>query len=533
MNIKKSITLTLVLSSLMTISAFAFGIIQRPGIKELESNKEYMTLIERSSELSEAADSINELLAEYREMMNDDDAEQSVETLRAEIIALEQQSHDISVEQGNVTRRIGAIEQEHIMNQILSQQQHVVVGEIIDDSMPTIDEQSAVANLVENLCFKNELTQEDYANLLRAQTEEVDMLGFVNEYIATYEKLSKVATDYVAADRAAVADPLFKQYEELSAKLEALDEKMNTTWNHILDTKYFAMQYILEKLHRYDIIDNAANNYQRMEYKCASESGVYSSDALMRYSLGRPTLLRYELEFARDLRLKPAQDSIRGVLDKYVAPVFNFEPISVEYREFKDFAKVKIGRTNFYDESNPLPEVRVYDNGTIYRILLGTYRQKQAMTLFKGVQPMSVARDKDGQYCYYAGGYATETEARDDIQFLKDKGFKSPELCRWTDGVMTNIDKTKSSSSSKSTSQTSAKPQESKVQYMVVIRIASIDNKLRNIINSTAPGKSVSKSGSNFAVGLFKDRGEADMLVTSLSESYPTLEMSITEIKVE
>ena len=535
MNIKKTITLTLVLSSLMTISAFAFGIIQRPGIKELESNKEYMALIERSKTLSGTADSINLVLAEYRDMMNDEDAEQSVETLRAEIIALEQRAHDISVEQGVVTRRIGAIEQEHIMNQILSEQQHVVVGEIIDDSTPLSDAESAVANLIENSCFKTDLTQDDYTNLVRAQAEESDMLKYAKEYIETYEKLAQVAKDYAAADRAAVADPLFKQYEELSAKLEALDEKMNSTWNHILDTKYFAMQYILEKLHRYDIIDNAANNYQKMEYQCASEYGVYSSDALMRYSLGRPTLLRYELEFARDLRLKPAQDSLRGVLDKYSAPTFNLDPIKVEYREFKDFAKVKIGRTNFYDESNPLPEVRVYESGTIYRILLGTYRQKQAMTLFKGVQPMSVARDKDGQYCYYAGGYATESEARDDIQFLKDKGFKAPELCCWIDGVMTNVDQAKKSSSSSSskTTTTAATPQESKVQYMVTIRVASIDNKMRSIINSTAPGKNVMRSGSNYAVGLFKDRGEADMLMTSLSESYPTLEMTITETKIE
>lgn len=533
MTIKKIITSTLVLSLLMTISALAVGSIQRPGIKELESNREYMELIDRSAALSNAADSINDMLAMCRARMNNEDGTEDVEALRAEIIALEQRAHDISVEQGSVTRRIGAIEQEHIMNKILSEQQHVVVGEIIDDSTPQGDVESAVANLVDNTCFKTELTEEDYANLLRAQKEEGDMLNYAKEYIATYEKLAQVAKDYAVADRAAVADPLYKQYEELSAKLVALDEKMNTTWNYILDTKYFAMQYILEKLHRYDIIDNAANNYQQMEYRCASEYGVYSSDALMRYSLGRPTLLRYEHEFARDLRLKPAQDSLRTVIDKYSAPIFNLEPIKVEYREFKDFAKVKIGRTNFYDESNPLPEVRVYDNGTIYRILLGTYRQKQAMTLFKGVQPMSVARDKDGQYCYYAGGYATETEARDDIQFLKDKGFKAPELCCWTDGVMTNVDQAKKSSSTKTQTSTTPKPEEPKVQYMVIIRASSLDNKMRTIISSTAPGKNVSRSGTNYVVGLFKERGEADMLVTSLSESYPTLEMTISETKVE
>jgi hypothetical protein len=68
---------------------------------------------------------------------------------------------------------------------------------------------------------------------------------------------------------------------------------------------------------------------------------------------------------------------------------------------------------------------------------------------------------------------------------------------------------------------------------MVVIRVASLDTKMRSIISSTAPGKSVSRSGSNYVVGLFNERGEVDMLVTSLKELYPTIEMDITETKVE
>jgi hypothetical protein len=205
----------------------------------------------------------------------------------------------------------------------------------------------------------------------------------------------------------------------------------------------------------------------------------------------------------------------------------------VERREFKDFAKVKIGRTNFYDDSNPLPELKVYERGTIYRLLLGKFRSKQAMTLFKGVQPMSIARDKDGQYCYYAGGYATEQEALDDLQFLKDKGFKGPEVCCWEDGVMTNLTATKGSSSKTTQTTTQATESQSNTHYMVVIRVESLDSKMRSVISSAAPGKNVSRSGANYVVGLFKSRGEADTLVLTLSESYPNVEVSITETKIE
>ena len=514
------------------VAVSLFAVAQRPGIKELESNREYMQLVERSDELSVKADSINALLAECRELMSEGEGA-DVETLRAEIIALEQQAHDISIEQGTIARRIGAIEQEHIVNQILSQQQHVVVGEIIDDSEQPAEQVELSANLVDNECFKTELSADDYADLLRAQREESVMLGYVEEYVKKYEQLAKVASDYAEADRASVADPLYDEYEQLSTALAELDENMTDVWNHILDTKYFSMAYILEKSHRYDILDRASANYQTMQHKCASEDGRYSSDALMRYALGHRTLLIYEWEFARDMRLKPAQDSLRQVLDKLVVPNFNLEPIAVERREFKDFAKVKIGRTNFYDESNPLPELKVYERGTIYRLLLGKFRSKQAMTLFKGVQPMSIARDKDGYYCYYAGGYATEQEALDDLQFLKDKGFKGPEVCCWTDGVMTNLTATKGSTSKGTDTATKSPEPQSNVQYMVVIRAESLDSKMRSVISSAAPGKSVSRSGANYVVGLFKSRGEADTLVLSLSEAYPKLEVSITETKIE
>ncbi len=529
MTIKK-IFAPVLLALFVAISVFAAG--QRPGIKELETNPEYVQLTKRSGELSAKADSINVLLAEYRERMNSA-ADTDIEALRAEIIALEQLAHDVSVEQGTVTRRIGAIEQDHIMQQILSQQQHVVVGEIIDDSEQTEVEVTLYANLVDNDCFKTELSADDYADLLRAQDEESAMVGYAAEYVKKYEQLAKVASEYAIADRASVADPLYEQYETLSSELATLDENMTDVWNHILDTKYFSMAYILEKSHRYDILDRASANYQTMQHKCALEDGHYSSDALMRYALGRRTLLTYEWEFARDMRLKPAQDSLRGVLDKLVPPSFNLEPIVVERREFKDFAKVKIGRTNFYDESNPLPELKVYETGTIYRLLLGKFRSKQAMTLFKGVQPMSITRDKDGQYCYYAGGYRTEEEALDDLQFLKDKGFKGPEVCRWTDGVMTNLTSEKGSSSKSSSQSAKSSTPQSNIQYMVIIRVDALDSKMRSIISSAAPGKSVSRSGSNYIVGLFRDRGEADTLVVSLSDAFPTLETTIQETKVE
>ena len=517
----RNIVAMLLLGTVVTASAYALGRHDNPGMKELANNSEYVALIDKNNKLSEKADSIYGLLAERRAMLHSDIAT-DIEALRSEIISLEQQAHDISVEQGGVARRIGDIEQALIMEKILSQQQHVVVGEVIDDSVDD-STTTAVANLIDNECFKNNLSAEDYAELQRAQAEESEMLQLVEQYKTSYARLKEVAEGYAKADRASVANPLYAEYQTLSTKLEELNTKMHNTWNHILDTKYFAMSFILEKSHRYDILDRASANYQTMQQTCAEKDGQYASDALMRYAIGRSTLLSYEIEFARDMRLKPAQDSLRGVVDKYSQPYYSNKAIKVEHREFMDYAPVKIGRTNFYDENNPLPELQVFERGTIYRIRLGKFRTKQTMTLFRGVQPMSVGRDADNMFCYYAGGYAKESEAREALQFLKDKGFKNPELCCWKDGSMSVI----------STAKAEPKKPVSNTRYMVVINESNPDAAMRQLINKEAPGKIISRSGSNYAVGMFTELGEADALLTALMEAYPTLEMSITETEIE
>ena len=518
----RNIVVMLLLGTVVTVSAFALGRSDNPGMKELANNNEYVALIEQSNRLRIKSDSIYSLLSERRAMLHSDKVD-DIEALRAEIISLEQQTHDISVEQGGVARRIGDIEQALIMEKILSQQQHVVVGEVLDDS---VDESAtkATANLIDNECFKTGLSTADYAELQRAQAEESEMLNLVNEYKRSYARLKEVSEGYATADRASVATPLYEEYEALSVKLDELNTKMHNTWNHILDTKYFAMSFILEKAHRYDILDRASANYQTMQQTCAEKDGQYSSDALMRYAIGRSTLLSYEIEFARDMRLKPAQDSLRGVLDRYSQPYYSNKTIKVEYREFMDYAPVKIGRTNFYDENNPLPELQVFERGTIYRIRLGQFRTKQTMTLFKGVQPMSIERNEDNLYCYYAGGYAKESEAREAQQFLKDKGFKNPELCCWKDGKMTVITSSKTAET---------KSAESKTRYMVEIGITTLDSAMRQLINKEAPGKIISRGRGNYAVGMFSERGEADALVTALIEAYPTLETNITETEME
>jgi hypothetical protein len=150
MNIcQKNIAALLLFGSVVTASAFALGRSDNPGMKELANNSEYVALIDKSNQLSNKADSINNLLSERRLLLHSNSGIDR-DTLRTEIIHLEQLAHDISVEQGNVARRIGDIEQALIMDKILSQQKHVVVGEVLDDSIDDSPSTTTSAYLIDN-----------------------------------------------------------------------------------------------------------------------------------------------------------------------------------------------------------------------------------------------------------------------------------------------------------------------------------------------------------------------------------------------
>jgi hypothetical protein len=127
-------------------------------------------------------------------------------------------------------------------------------------------------------------------------------------------------------------------------------------------------------------------------------------------------------------------------------------------------------------------------------------------------------------YYYYAGGYATEQEARDELQYLKSRGFRNPEICKWGDGVMTNI-----SVEERRQVERMVAASEPKVVYVVIIGTSTISSKMHSIISSEAPGKIEQRSGKNYMVGYFKSRNEADSLLTTLAESFPTLEMQVQE----
>ena len=111
------------------------------------------------------------------------------------------------------------------------------------------------------------------------------------------------------------------------------------------------------------------------------------------------------------LALDAARDSLRGVAAQLESIDYRLPRVEVAERYFLDYDSVAFSSKPVYSYQNPIPECRVYANGTIYRILLGTFNTKRAAATFRGAYPLFYLINDEGKWCYYAGGFATLAEA--------------------------------------------------------------------------------------------------------------------------
>ena len=67
---------------------------------------------------------------------------------------------------------------------------------------------------------------------------------------------------------------------------------------------------------------------------------------------------------------------------------------------------------------------------------------------------------------------------------------------------------------------------------MVEIEAEMLTDDMRSTINQTTPGKMVSRADDRFVVGTFTSRSEADMLLTTLIDQHPDIQVTLKEIEL-
>lgn len=492
----------------------------------MDEDPRYVELCDEHSRLLESEDELRVLIAEARDNYIHSRGEarttEDVAQQEREILNYEKEIFEIRSQRRKVVDDIASIEQRYIVRDI----KNSGTSSSENDYRSVRTDRVEHEQLVQNGVIARSLSSGSYADLKEAQRQDEVMQRVVEDYIATYARLSRVARAYNIATEESEGEEIYGNYINLRDRADSLGGVVERYWNNILNTKYYAYGYILEQYGLYDLLDNSSADFSSMQQRCANEDGHYALDALAHYAIGRPTLVAFERDFAREMGLNKSADSLQHVYEEIVAPDYRIQPVKLDRRSFVEYESLSFGSTNFYNDSNPIPPVKVYERGTVYRILLGVFRNKQSMSVMKGVRPLYITKDANG-YSYYAGGFETEDMALSAVQMLLDKDFKNPQICCWRDGKMTNISLSEEEQGEVVNNQPSGH------RYIVLLECGEISESMRNTISMTAPEKRISRRGAGFAIGTFAVRSDAESLKTAILENHPKIKVSIVELNIQ
>ena len=285
--------------------------------------------------------------------------------------------------------------------------------------------------------------------------------------------------------------------------------------NDIYDQKSYVYSYFFEKEGREDILDLTETlTSEAREEKLASIDNC-ASETLADYRLQKHVMLNYETYVAKLLNLTSAIDSLSTASRAVRQIDYRIPALDIERRSFVDYAAIEFTSRSPYTTSNPVPECIVYEYGTIYRILLGTYKYKQAVSIFRNASPLCVETLDDGRFSYYAGGFHSLAEAERAVEVMKKKGFRNPQIVEWCDGYKTNL----------------AQLGEG-VSFRVMISGGTLNDDVRRVIETLAVDSQLSRlDEENFSVGMFASRAMAERLSKAITKRDATLTVEVEEIR--
>ncbi len=501
----------------------------------LESNKEYMDLLVNEKRLQIQEDSIVKEVATIRQNFRTNP--ENREKYGAEILRLEQELFDVRNKRGVLIGKINAIEQEWVINNLGKSSAPVKKDSLHKDTLSRRPlQERAVPNLVLNLYFRDHLTPGDYQTLLEAQSKEQSVLNYVQIFRNNYYTIRQLAQDYAVAVRAEPADSIYQKYRTLLRLNQNIADSVSSVWSYIFDNKTYVYSYLLDRMNRNDLLALFEDKLQALRQKEAENRNVFMADAVGFYPWRKKFVLEYEQQLADLLKFAGARDSLSKAVLKLDSLDFDFTKIDIQERLFLDYANIEVATPAKYNARNPIPACTVYDRGTIYRLLLGSYLKPQLPSIFRGVFPLGYIKGEDNRYRYYAGGYPTLAEAKEAQAMLKRMGFRRPEVVVWEDGVYRNI--------SEELEQAAAKGGEATAETVYRIEIRNggdvLSDNVRAVITALAEGKELvrvatpaSEGGSArymFIVGSFATREAAEKVVSAIQQQDASLAVKIVGI---
>ncbi len=381
--------------------------------------------------------------------------------------------------------------------------------------------------LVCNAFVRDNLPGEDYDNLLAVQSDEALADSLFRMLDSGYALLAQTLAEYNAAVKGSAADSLLAALTERDARNRALAEQAAEIWLNVFDTKIYSYTYLFDKLSDRQALSRQERSLNELQAQVAATAGRYMYDRAAEYTVRKRFLLGLERNLAENAGLPAAVDSLARALS--ALPDYGRPKLDLRERMFYDFAEADVARPARYKSAAQIPPVEIFPRGDMYRILLGTYTRPPAVSVFRGVFPLSCEyRQNEKRHYYYAGGYATLEAASDAAARLRRLGFGTLRVVAWHDG---EFDPSPSATGAASSAET-----------LYRIEILGTGSKgmsieLRGVIASQAAGKELSRTSSPesgetvFIIGSFQDREAAERLCGALEAADPAVTAQIVSTK--
>lgn len=499
------ITIILTLCSVLSVGAQEI----LPRIGSLAENREYMNLLRRERALEVKSDSVvgvmSSIRSQIRAMAVQDTIPAAADSLAVVLTSADQVMYQIRAEKLQLVDSINAIEQQHVLSRMDNNRSAVA---------------SSSSSIFNNEYLRQSLPEEDYVSLLRVHAMEPDVRAKVRQYSEGYIRIKSLYDKYLMSAVEGEAGALYEELTAAMAANDALNREIAQAWGEIFDQKTYVYSYFLEKENRVDVLNITEGMMRDAQLKIANDVEGCMSDALVDYCLQKNVVLNFETYVARLLNAQSSLDSlskdsrIHRELD-YRLP--NFE---VERRSFVQYEPIQFHAKSPYNSQNPVPECVVYEYGTIYRLLLGSYKYEQNLNIFKGIAPLYIKLEEDGRYYYYAGGFRTKSEAVAAEGILRKKNFRNPQIIEWCNGQMTNI---------------TALGEEGEYHYRIEIEgVEKLSDLTLSVIRDNAPDCQLSKVGdTSFILGSFDSQAVAKQVAESVQHSDEMLQIKVAVIGEE
>lgn len=500
-----------ILLSLVCVASYTMENQTRRGIPALKENEEYATLLEQETQMQSRVVSLQLEIDRLRAVLRENPGSQ--QQYADQILSLESELLSLQGERTRVGNRITAIEQAWLAEHpdYVEAATESEVGDVV--KTPARQQK---ANLVYNGCFEEYLEPADYRALLKAQESESVAAELASRIAVNYEIQAELKHRYDTVRTEQMAVELLSSYRAAESSMQELQDSLSRLWSEAYDNKTYAYNYVLDRLSREDLMIRQEKAMDEVRRRVVAAQRDDLLESLSDYYIRKRQLTSFEQEMARLLGLTQASDSLQRVALMLEQVDYNLPRLVLTERYFLDYEPLEFTTTRRYSSRNPIPDCTVYEHGVIYRLLLGEYKYKQDPSIFRNAVPLYVLKTPEGRYRYFAGGFATKSEAVEAQELARKRGFRNPIIVVWYDGEYVNLAET---------------PEVGATAYKIQISgEQTLPAAVRETVERMAPGLELSRAGQDFIVGRFDNKTLAEQVAEAIRSVDGKLTVKVTEI---